>query len=710
MKFIRSILVSLVALIGAGITPAVACWVAPYPAKDYTLIRLFDHKEREVNQAQENCRLWQKYTDGEVATDAIYKAVYTLNVDDLELFKQHFTKHCSSHAMMQNGLIQWMDRKCDWDAFNLLVLAKRCEAMRFSQNSPWYYPVDGDDQSTALEVIFAEAMAYKEGALLDRYTLQAVRALFSLKRFGDAINLWEERKDRLPEGLIKSMIHNYIAGAQFRADDPEKAFTYYTQTNDYESLELCARTLQNLNDRNIIEVIYHYNPNSEAMLYYAEKIVRRQEIAHYEPDHDDKQPFIRLKSFAMRLLSENRTRDKAPWYYLTAWMHALDGEEQEASRLLAHGERLHTTPFIEESIKVLRMYLDAKLLPLGADYDRRMLRHIEWIDRRIVDDLTPEIRQKVVDASLLMYNHTLYYWNDMMRKALTGAMAERYAKAGKGVRALQVANMATYRLLNLVDCHEVEDEYGNNVEVSLAEYRRRCDFNYIDYRTEFFALADTIDLDQLMRYHKEVTKPRDQFGRFTAARSFVSEDFLCDLIGTRCLREERYTEAVDYLAKVSSEFETQLNTYKQGYFNRDPFTDTRSAVQQVDYKYRFAVRMKELQHQMNHTEDSNRRGLLMIEYAHALRNSHLRCWALTGYYYGGVISCSDSSAALQERQWRKAEDRYNKLTHNALELISEPESRCQALLRIGLFSRAKDECRMTRTWKQSGCDEFDFYR
>lgn len=543
-----------------------------------------------------NCLLWQKYTGGEVDTESILEAVYHIDYDAFLKYASSFGKASNYEPLMNNAFIRWLDIREDERAFRLLLLAKKCEQVRSNQNSPWYYPYQGDDVRTQLLQIKNESLQYHEGKLLDRYTLQAVRAMFSLEEYGKCINLWQVRSGKIADGLIKRMIEGYVAGAMMRTGDVLRALQIFAKLEDLDSIYFCARQLGlSTRTEDIMNLIYEHNPDSRNLMRFADKILRSMMGV---PGYYDEQPescYSQLKVFTNRVIKEQRAEDLAPWYYVKAYCLALEKSYQEASKVLAVGEKYSTSDFMASSIHVLRFFLDAQSLPVNASYDQVLLAHMRWLDEKIAKNITPSVANIVINSYELEDNRSFYYWNDMLRKVLTGVAAPRYLVAGQPVRAMQVANYATYRLVNLVKYYG-SDKQGR--PMLLEQYRTRGEFNGLDYSTDFFHLIDSVDVRSLIRFSQRMKHPMSSFDHFVQARGYFSVHFLNEVIGTKFMRTEEYAKAAEYLAKVPSAYQYRLNTCRTGCMKYDPFDSSRLLKDITDYKYRFATKMSYLQQEM----------------------------------------------------------------------------------------------------------------
>ena len=80
------------------------------------------------------------------------------------------------------------------------------------------------------------------------------------------------------------------------------------------------------------------------------------------------------------------------WYYTAAFLADLNGDVSNASYLIGLAENSKRTDFIDESIKVFRMYIDAKTLPYNSSYENKLFSQLKWLDSKIVYGITDEVR------------------------------------------------------------------------------------------------------------------------------------------------------------------------------------------------------------------------------------------------------------------------------------------------------------------------------
>lgn len=678
MKSLRYLCISLILLTITN--EAVACWGPWYTPKGYYMYRVYNNLpdptidiEKQNPNEGKNCEEWQKLTSETIPLEDIYQVVYKM---DLESFEALYDNRGDSH---ENKFIEWITQK-DTAILDFLLLAKTNEYIRLKRNSRWYYPSMKIGARMTLEEIADSAISIKDSRLRDRYLLQGVRALFSLSKYERCIELWEnEISHWSDENLMRQLIQPYIAGAEFHIKRSEKAIEYFAQLGDIQSMLFClGRSGEKLSIIDALEFICEYAPNSRFIEETLQKYIREIEPLgeFYWEDELEKTPELdKLYNLCLKMARCGKSNNPAMWYYTAAFLEDLYGNTASASRLLSLAEKSRSSDYIKESIKIFRIYLDAKLLPYDSYYENRLFGQLKWLDSKIQSNIDDKVRNEAARGYMLFNCESYYYWNDMMRRILLAEVCPRMIKSGKTTRALQLANMADNRLLNIVNRHEICDWMDDKVvhSYTMSSYRYSTNFNPHDYSNSFFEMIDSLGVNEAIRYVERVDKPQNEFDRFLNNCGYIGSDYLNDIVGTQCLRYMRYQEALEYLGKVSESYKTHHNVYMA----YDPFSAEPKAIKmKTDFRYDFAREMHSLERGINLTTEPNRKALLMVKYAIGIRNSFDWCWGLTQYYRG----TSYWGQVCEKRDWENDENtkaaigKVEELINLACDIVTDDET------------------------------------
>jgi len=192
------------------------------------------------------------------------------------------------------------------------------------------------------------------------------------------------------------------------------------------------------------------------------------------------------------------------------------------------------------------------------------------------------------------------------------------------------------------------------------------------YASTGFQFLMSCTPENIIEYKHKLFEAKGLFGKLKNAVRH-DDDYLNDIIGTLYMRKGQYSKAVEYLEKVSEQYQQSTNLYKWGYLvynpwdygyipeskwkhdwvkiqddydwdfgyrpivNEDRFTKLST---QINAKLNFATEMAQLQNKMRNAKDSDMRNLAKLRYAIGRYNSFNTCWALTQYWCGYTNQCN----------------------------------------------------------------------
>ena len=518
----------------------------------------------------------------------------------------------------------------DPEVMRYLKIAKACEKLRFyCEGNKWYYPTKEHDVAlSSLEDVLSECLAYKGDKLKDRYALQAARAMFTLRKNHQMLEWWKEMKDEVRDETIKKSIEGYVAGALFRTGEEEAALKYYTEIGDISSIIFCLKKMGSYaGDRTLLEYAAVHCPDDPSIIGILQDYVTRIE---YYSDFCE-QYGTTTACYEMCMKAVKYSRKPAAWLYTAAFLKNQMGQPYVASNILARAESIDASPFLKESIKILRILIDAQIQTYNKAYENQLLDDLKWLDDKIRKNITDEVKEQTASISKLKYGYSYYYWNDMMRKIVLGNVVPRMIEAGKTPLALLLANYADNRLFMLVGEAEVWYGYDSEyIRINLDEYRHSHKYvNKYDFSNHYFRMLDTLPINQVLRYESLLYSPKSALEIFLQKGAYLDRDYHSDIIGTRMLRELKYKEAVQYLSQVSGEYEERLNT--SVYMEYNPFKLEKESYTAGRYKLDFARKMVNYANTAQNASDDNIKGEALIKLGLGIRSSFSFCWALTHY-------------------------------------------------------------------------------
>lgn len=656
-----------------------------------------------VDYKKDNLRLWQKQTSSEISTYDIEHIVYKADVASM----QKIRKQMKPLPRQANAFVKWIVANKRTDILDFLILAKQSEEVRSSMNDPWYYRVEDSYHYQVLEEVVDKCRQYKSGPLLNRYALQMVRALCSLREYEECARYWDAIKRKLSNDVIMNMTELKAAAALYKTGRQEEAMEIYIRHGDVASI----RAINDGEIENELEFVYEHSPNSpyledelqKWLIYFGddstEKGFKNGHIYHW-----DAEKLNSLMKVAHRAVNEKKSRKMAMWYYTLAALYDTKGEPDEAKKYLEMGQRHPKTPFLKDSYRMLSIWLDAKTATYDQVYEQRLMGDLKWLARKIRREVTPSTYRKLNydmiwntkftddNREVYQYISNTFYWNDAFRRLLLRVVCPRMHEVGNYIREIQLANMAENYLVKTNG-----------------------------YSGEMFAIIDRLSYKDTRDYFSRVYHPKDNFDRFLNDKGRTEKYYWYDILATKCLRERRYEKAVVYLRQIPFSYQQKQSVYS--YMDRNPFSyDMESnkydSLLAPDYKLHFAQKMVQYEQTMKHHTDPNKRAEAQIQYALGLRNSVHRCWFLTRHSSNeenDYIKISIPDIPYPEDTTIYRHDDYikmsNKFINEAILTFTDKEMAARELHRFLYYRRILDEYGDTQTAKNLilHCDKWKDY-
>ena len=621
MKYLLAISLAILPIL------ADACWDPSTIYNSSSLFRLDEDKEYTRSMREANCREWQMMTDVNIPIEDIEYVVYEMSIDEYEAF-------CAQQVcMIDNAFAQWIKRN-NPEIVEFLLLAKRNEEIRFKYSSKWYYPTMKVGGPMTLEDVVEYSLNADEGALRERYLLQALRALNTLGRYQECLDLWNTEISLLPEdNLMRQHMLPLVASAYYHTGDVEKAMEFYASFGDVSSMYYIA----NLEDRKLTKFdIIEYSYRGGAKLAHFQKHIKNMVVgAETYPnvvEEGDRpvvsEDLIALRDLAVAAGNDAKCADRAEWLYIAAYIYSQQGLYAQAQNLIAKAERLPLSATLKDSIKVLSIYIEAQTTSCDASYDARLYDHIMWLEMKVKQD----VEDNRIFSWYLWDNFSYSYWYSALSRICNNVLAPRYMAKGDTSRALQLMNYTEnfrYSVVPYIEYYySTNDDFYTAIH-SIGDYRRNSvAFNHLDYSNRFFNTIDKQTPDVAIAYVGRVKNPVSKLDTHLNSIGYTSNDYLYDIVGTLCLRYMRYEEAAYYLSLVSLEYEDMLNLN----LTRDPFVALNEERDDFkDFRYRFASTMVSLEQGIESATDPNRRAQMLLRYGIGMANSVNNCWPLTHY-------------------------------------------------------------------------------
>ncbi len=740
---------------------AEACWWPDYTTKELWLYRILPYGtpfECSVNRMEDNCKLWQQQTSTDISTEDIQTAVYQYSAKNWQFVEQYLNGERDydvvdtvNKMVKANGLVRHIVQKGDREALDFLLVAKSVEETRTAMRDPWYYSADFDAEHAVLRKAIDDCKNHTNGRFANRYALQAMRVLFSLKQYEKCIQYWESVAGNLSQDVLYGMAENYAGGAYLKLGNKEKALDIFSRNDDIESIQSMG-----YNFNKAFETLFEKNPNSnyfpgklQEMIFSYEHHVwftyaYEWEDVYMKPDDKYIIQATWLNQFARKAAADPRVKDPLLWAYVVGCTSDFLSKSEEGLTFLK--QYLHHTSsnaFLNQSAEVLRIFLQTKATPYSLTDTEAFLADLKWIENNMVQEIkTPHYTIKVDEWNT--FESAMLFDNAWKRVLWEGAIPNALA-AGDTTLAIFYANAAENLYINSngtgKDVHNpkmsplkevapyLDKQLTDDKWYEMYEKEIEIHFNYHDYSNLMFKMVDSLNSNTIIRYWEATQTPKTPMQSYLLHCSYLDADYWQEIIGTHALRELNYPLAVTHLSKVSSDYQYRTNVYRDNgmwrnpfhynpKYNLDPIDDNRN------YKLTFAQDMAELEQKIAHSSDPNVRARSMILYALGMKNSMNYCWGLTYYsktsyqwlwidgeeeeeYKKYFDEYAPAEAKYRTQVWNQADS----LIQAAFPLFTDPEQAAMEYSKLAMVWKVAELYPDTETgrWLSRHCDLWEDY-
>lgn len=710
MKRLRAY--TIISLLSTSLS-CVACWYPTPTPRDNMIYRLvedvssyyiydsapyFNPSNNSVSNEYfrtENIKLWRKQTNTTISDKEIERFVYLFSADELKAHKESCIKNLGE------------------DAYEFLVYAKICEQTREEMNDPWYYPTKNDPLANILQEISDKGMD-SQNKYFNRYVLLTIRALVAIHKDNAAVAFWEKAKPKMGNDIILTMAERHVAMAYNKIGYHSTARKIYARIGDLTSLYCCSD-----NHAQMWEEVFRENPNSPFFVDVMQSLLTHLDNRYFDKmtqDYGYKASWLKndmeqlntaLKT-AIRATKDHRVKDKAIWYYSAA---ALLDSKGDVSRALSYAKRgkvyCKKGSFMDNSMRVLRIYLEAQMCTYDSAYIVRLADDLAWLSSLAKSNITQKLKSELKTHTVIenwggqvyRYSPDVFYtnkmyWSDAINRILADVLAPKLKRQGKAVDALLIANLGEFWLpRNATGKAHSPNNPGSD--------------SFTDHSNAMAEMADTCSAKTIITMYKRLIHPWNVMDRLVKKNGIVDKDYWCDVIGTHCIAEHRYKDAVSWLKSSSASYQKNCSTWYL--YDRDPFclkigwaTDRRHIVRKkADYKLAFAKRMVELEYQMNHAKAGDKRAEAMVLYGVGLRNQSDWCWTLTRF---GDYGCTHDDYVDSKRS--------QSMIDRGIASMKDKELKAYYLYAFARNKEVMDLCYDTKIAKklQAHCDVWRNYK
>lgn len=477
------------------------------------------------------------------------------------------------------------------------------------------------------------------GKLKERINFLKMRCLFAMGRYNECLNLWKANLPGDKATGIGRRMYGYVAGVYVKQKKYNQALKIYYELGDNLSIHKCVDALMS---KGGMDILQQNDVNSLALRYVAQDYANY--YYHYRRNLEwsrqngygqyleaggvwerVKRDYDSVVSLAKGIAQNPRTENKMFWNAFVGYMIWVNGDGDEAYRYLAKAEESNGPARMRDNVRSLKVLaaLSAKHHPSDMDnlligeYKRMYEISVKEYDRRHARSARYNDNSGILNPSWIIFSHEMHL-----------AAKEYYEEEGAASVILNVIN----------NKYNYENIYFTKSQRVVS----------LDRDTDVKALEALLKAKQT----GGGTRAEKELLALIASDDLLDENMLHELLGTKYLRENNYSAAIEHLQKVSLQYESSLSiapylenrkmtknmfrrTQRGGYWDEGPWRVTRHA------KLEFARAMLQLQEQYN-----NATGEAKARTAYEMANWLYQAsplgdlWAISDYQWSSYIEAN----------------------------------------------------------------------
>lgn len=498
---------------------------------------------------------------------------------------------------MQHPVLNYARQRSDFEMLKYLKLLAQYLELTAEYNNEWYYP-DADEVAVRNErmgqLLQSVRTIAKTPRMDARYNLLLMRLYYRLGNYTECERLWAKSRVTQPSNIFERMAYGFYAGALFRLGKREAAAEAFAKVGDCMSARFClysntgadcigrvARADANADVlpvmiENFINSVqethdfvmtqhdlwlapdesYVYGPQGMSFTKY---VVSQASYAHYKEDYTpyfspellvdnneaykfecegtypvynrEVEDFLKLSA---EMLNRPDLKDAALWASARAYILYMRGRRAEAWQAIKDVRQLSaSTSRISENARIVRALI-ATTLTDEAQMEAEVVDELKWLEQ----SMKREQKLAAVDDESAIENWDNYsYYQSMLRRIIVHGLAAHYQDDGKE----NLVQLCYFVVDNIDNCSSLDDgelwsrfyegegTFLNNFKI--LSYAQQKDF--FD-----FLVRNDEGLSALQTYLKSMTM------------GYGVDNDLRDYIGTCCLQEGRWQEAIEWLEPI----------------------------------------------------------------------------------------------------------------------------------------------------------------
>ncbi len=512
---------------------AVTAWVTslacgPWGRPNYYVFSVFNRSQASDARLAPMYNFWQQYAG---------ENVYAWSVDNLSSVRE------ADFDTSSNPIISYAREHNDTEMLTYLRLLVKYYN-HVCESDTWSYPTRTslDEGTQVMKDIALKAANYHGSRLYGQYALLYVRSLVQQGEAQAVINYWNTKGKTLPESIYKDMARGLYAWSLLSVGQKREALAEYADMGDMASIAWLAKDIRNLSG---IKTEYEADPNSPTLIYLVQDFVNTvpddadsklqyyhnfKEKEIYDYYQEQVRDMRNFAEFAQQVVKSGKTTAPAMWQAAAGMIQYRLGNTDEAMKILDKAMGMKGTQRMKDNARLCRLMVSTKNADSSDKYQNYLLSELQWLQ-----GVTKQEDRQYSTKNIYGFdgNHYLEVATNLIYDNLT----PRYIKQGNTNLALALSGMF----------HNFSKKLDGQNDADIYFY------------SDFGNYLDSISADQMKEFALFTKNGgKTKLEKWLASQNTTLDNTFCaDRIGTKLMREGRFSEALSYVGQVPVSYVAQ---------------------------------------------------------------------------------------------------------------------------------------------------------
>lgn len=424
---------------------------------------------------------------------------------------------------------------------------RACLMLQGDTEERWEYRPEGDCLGEAASML--KQMNSMPEVFASRVALLKMRVYTAQKDYEKVEKVWNSEGKSCSDKALQNRMRGYYAGVLYKQGKLTEAMSIYAELGDQVSMRWCVskfigyKGIKQLSEMQTADanvalqyalqdyVNYYWHKGGDSF-YYDEEDLERV-VGDVQKDAN------RMKQFCAEMAE--KSSDKMIWLSALSWMELADGNNAEALSHAQQACKQKGTVLQKENAERILMLANLRNAPIVMNEKvlKALANDFQTLCTRSEEEIASKDAKVSPDDLTYRYDNVAFCPNYCFLMDTYKPALDEYFKKNHLVHGQVIADNMCDQILS------------KSYEGAASKWQQ----NWFEALDSSFGLEDVASFCEAIKKKKFA----DAFAQQLGKKFDCDTQVLNDLVGTKCMREGKYGQALNYLNQLTPNYITSTN-------------------------------------------------------------------------------------------------------------------------------------------------------